>query len=243
MASLLDSHKALIITILLSSTVVLMAFNVHLKKKNDFEAETYYELLPEETEEMEQEELADLIKSLDDLMSTNRAYNETDKTDALDDEDFKNTLEKIRNRASDTEIIEDAANDQSTSRTYNNDDLTSYEDINSIIANRSEKKRTALPTNTSGNKNSSVSYSLVNRTDEYLPPPIYLCEQSGKIVINIEVDHKGNVISALVNTSSTSSDGCLIDHALEYARASKFNKDPTRAKQLGTITFIFLGKS
>lgn len=241
MDSLLNSHKALIITVLLSSFVVLLAFNVHIRKQNPFEAETYFEILPEDIEDLEKEELADLIKSLDDVMATNRARNEN-QTDALEDEDFQNTLEKIRNRNSMDELLENSGESSSDSESPS-EDIDSFEEINSIISKRSEKKRNALPNNSSSNKTSSVSYSLVNRTHEFLPPPIYLCEQGGKIVINIEVDFEGNVISTLVNSSSTSDNGCLIDHAIEYAKAAKFNRDPSKAKQLGTITFIFQGKS
>ncbi|NNF82886.1 MAG: hypothetical protein HKM99_09100, partial [Flavobacteriaceae bacterium] len=96
MIQLNDSNKALIITILLSATVVLMTFNVHLKKKNELIAETYFEILPDEEEE--QEELADILKSLDEVITTNKAFNETKQYDDFEDEEFKNTLEKIRNR-------------------------------------------------------------------------------------------------------------------------------------------------
>lgn len=244
MFSIIESYKALVITILLSSTVVLLAFNVHLKKKSGFETETYYELLPEDETLKEKEELAELMKSIDELMSTNKAYNETEENDDFEDEAFQNTMEKIRNRATNDADLADEVKDYSSSKAANDEEATAYENINELIANRSEKKRTAIPSNTSGNnKKSSVSYSLVNRTDEFLPPPIYLCEQSGKIVISIKVDNDGNVIEANFNSSSTSSNGCLVDHAIEYAKASKFNADPSKQEQLGTITFYFRGKS
>jgi len=244
MFSVIESYKALIITILLSSSVVLLAFNVHLKKKNNFDTETYYELLPEEETIIEKEELAELMKSIDELMSTNKAYNETEKNEDFEDESFKNTMDKIRNRASNDADIANEVKDYSSSKTTNGEEVAAFEDINDLIANRSEKKRTEIPSNSSSNdKKSSVSYSLVNRTDEYLPPPIYLCEQSGKIVITINVDNDGNVIEANFNSSSTSSNGCLVDHAIEYAKASKFNADPSKRVQLGTITFYFRGKS
>ena len=51
-----------------------------------------------------------------------------------------------------------------------------------------------------------------------------------------------NLITA-INSSSSSENGCLIDHALEYAKASKFNRDPKKASQIGTITFLFQGKN
>ncbi|MBT8266428.1 MAG: hypothetical protein KJO41_00590 [Bacteroidia bacterium] len=221
-----------------------MAFNVHLTRHVEFDAETYYEILPEELEEPETpEELAELMESIDALLATNKAYNETQKNNEFEDEAFQNTMDKIRNRAAkDYEIDDHISESNGTNDT--NDDLDSFEEINELIDIRSQDKRASLPSNSSGNhKNSRVSFSLVNRTDEYLPPPIYLCEESGKIVINITVDSHGNVTDTDVNSSSTSSNGCLIDHAIEYAKASKFNADNSKANQLGTITFYFRGKS
>lgn len=235
-----DSNKALLITILLSATVLLMTFNVHLKKKNQLIAETFFEIIP--GEEPEIEELEDIIESLDDVMSTNKAFNETKKYEDFQDEEFKNTLEKIRNRDSRDLDISDEPDSQTNSQEQSRDDLESYEEINSVIAKRSQNERSPASNQDGRIRNSTISYSLVNREAEYLPPPIYLCERGGKIVISIEVDMAGNVISAQYNNASSSKNQCLIDHAIEYALESKFNPDQSRFKQLGTITFMFQGK-
>lgn len=240
MNSLLHTYKALIITALISSSVVLLAFNVHLKKKNTLIAETYYELLPEDEITMEREDIAELIESLDEVL-TNKAFNETKKFDDFEDEEFKNTMEKIRNRDSkDTEIQKMSASENKTSSM---EDEASFENINEIIANRSEKNRKSEASSSSNtSKKSSVSFSLVDRVDEYLPPPIYLCENRGKVVITIKVDSHGEVVEATYNNASTSSNGCLVEHAIEYAMASKFSSDPSKSIQIGTITFYFKGK-
>lgn len=235
-----DSNKALLITILLSATVLLMTFNVHLKKKNQLIAETFFEIIP--GEEPEIEELEDIIESLDDVMSTNKAFNETKKYEDFQDEEFKNTLEKIRNRDSRELDISDEPDSQTNSQEQSREDLESYEEINSVIAKRSQNERSPASDQDGRIRNSTISYSLVDRDAEYLPPPIYLCERGGKIVISIEVDMAGNVISAEYNNASSSKNQCLIDHAIEYALESKFNPDQSRFKQLGTITFMFQGK-
>ena len=87
-----------------------------------------------------------------------------------------------------------------------------------------------------------MSYSLVNRTDIYLPTPIYLCETGGKIVVNIAVNSEGSVTEAYINGSSASTNECLQEHALEYAREAIFSKDASKNSQIGTITFLFRGK-
>jgi TonB family protein len=69
-----------------------------------------------------------------------------------------------------------------------------------------------------------------------------LCENGGIIIITITVNNLGKVTEASVNGSSTSSNECLIDHALEYARNARFSEDPSKDSQIGTISFNFIGK-
>ena len=52
---LTNQHKALLITLLLSGTVVLSIFNLSLKKQSQFLSESYYEMEPEE--EITEEEI------------------------------------------------------------------------------------------------------------------------------------------------------------------------------------------
>ena len=61
-------------------------------------------------------------------------------------------------------------------------------------------------------------------------------------MVNITVNASGDVTDAYVNNSSTSSNECLIDHALEYAKEARFNADASKPSQLGSITFYFIGK-
>lgn len=72
--------------------------------------------------------------------------------------------------------------------------------------------------------------------------PRYLCETGGKIVVNITVNEKGIVTDASINGSSNSSNQCLINRALEYAKEALFDTS-SKTKQIGTITFMFKGKS
>jgi hypothetical protein len=94
-----------------------------------------------------------------------------------------------------------------------------------------------------GNRNTTISYQLVNRKDIDLPNPVYTCYGSGKVVINIEVDALGKVVKTAYNKmASTTTNECLIDAALEYSDAARFSTDASKAKQLGTITFNFPGQ-
>ncbi len=210
-----------------------MAFSVHIKKRTALVAETYFdmnsELIEEELEELEK--LEDLLKSFDNI-STNEAFNETKKYESLEDAKFQEKLEEIRNRNNESE----AEKKTEPKNEVTPEENPAFDEINEIINKRSNNNKDGA------NKNSSISYSLVNRTHNFLPTPIYLCEYGGKIVINITVNSDGDVTDAYVNSTSSSTNGCLIDSALAYAKASQFNRDSSKTSQLGSITFLFRGK-
>lgn len=246
--SVSNTYKALIATALLSTAVILLGFTIHIKKKTELVAETFYEMDAEAVEEEEKEELEDILKSLDNLIATpatNQAFNETKtyENDKTVDEEFEEQMEAIKNRTTveDLKAVNQENSTLTASRnTQDKDNSSAFGNINDIVNKRLDSQKNA---NNSANKNSSVSYSLVDRIHTFLPTPIYLCEQGGKIVVNITVNHEGNVVDTYINASSSSENGCLVDHALEYAKESKFNKNPKKASQLGTITFLFRGKN
>ncbi len=89
----------------------------------------------------------------------------------------------------------------------------------------------------------TVSFSLTNplRTAAYLFVPAYQCEGGGRVVVDITVDRNGDVIAADVNQGRSSNDYCMTTTALEAARKSRFNVNPSApTKQNGTITYIFI---
>lgn len=240
-----NTYKAMIATTLLSTVVVFLGFTLHIKEQSKLISETFYEMEPETIEEEEKEELKEILESLDNLLnttSTNQAYDENN--DEFEDKAFEERLEEIRNRNNSettTEHSEKTNESSSTKSSSDKNEANAFDDINDIIAKTSEKKRS--PSLAGTNKNSSISYSLVNRTKIDIPPPIYLCEMGGKVVVNITVNSEGKVTNANYNNSSTTENGCLVDHALEYAKASRFNSDNSKPSQIGTITFLFKGKN
>ena len=230
------------LTFLISGTVVLSIFNISIKKQNIMGAESYYEIEPEKTITEEEIKIIEALEQLNNSRAeTNKAFNETAKEKAFAEaykpiappEDyvkpvFDNDNLPSENLSGSTKEISD----------LNREEISSFSKVNSII-NKSSQKKEAPKSN---NRKSTIRYSLVDRTDEYLPIPIYLCEAGGTIVINITVDAAGNVIDAYLNSSSTSSNECLIESAMEYAEQAKFNADPSKKTQLGSITFNFIGK-
>lgn len=260
--NLLDQHKALIMAILLTGIFIMSLFIFEMKQQDIQMAESYYELQPEKTpEEKLIEQLA--LNDQSSQETTNKAFNETNEYKdmmknfkSLSSNDFnENTKQTETEVTEEQEEVTDVKTTESTQESsVNEDELSSYSKINKVIAMRSAEKRKStasngdnssnkIGANSSVNRNSSVSYSLKDRKDEILPPPVYLCEENGKIVINISVNSSGAVTETSVNkAASTSNNNCLIDSALEYAQSARFNS-ASNPKQIGTITYIFVAKN
>lgn len=67
------------------------------------------------------------------------------------------------------------------------------------------------------------------------------CNQAGRVVVSIEVDRSGKVISAMPGVrGTTNNDPCLLGPAKRAALATKFNADDKApAKQIGKIIYNF----
>ncbi|WP_435049842.1 hypothetical protein [Formosa sp. S-31] len=258
----IDQHKAALITGLIAGTVLLTVFNMHLTQRDKQISETYYELEPEtpKTEEQKLQELAEAEQQT--KAETNKAFNESQSNKHFaqaykpiappkEFESSKRTLTEEVNE------LTEASESQQTPETdsgLDSDELSSFNNVNSILKARTPKKKNSnasngnnssdkIAMNSGVNKNSSMHYSLVDRTHRHLPTPIYLCEASGKIVINITVNATGDVTDTYVNGASTSDNECLVESALEYAKQAKFNSNPAKPSQIGSITFYFEGKN
>ena len=89
-----------------------------------------------------------------------------------------------------------------------------------------------------------IYYTLPGRYHTYIAIPIYKCEGSGIVTLNIEVTSTGTVIKAVVVSSdSTTSEECLIETAVSAALSSRFNPDAAAEKvQTGTLTYNFVAQ-
>lgn len=241
----IERHKALIITFLLTGIVVFSLFSIQLKQKGKLITESYYLLEPEP--ELTEEEL----QKFEDLTgpSTNKAFNE--------DQEYKNMMRNFKTVSSNdfertTKALEEAkANDvqeeTSLNKSYvnnnayalNSNETKSYKKLQEELNKRLENKKQA---DEHAKSKSTLTYSLKGRTLTYYKTPRYLCEYGGKIVVTIKVKGSGNVYDAYINGSSNSDNQCLIDHAIEYAKNVQFSTSDKK-DQIGTITFLFRGKS
>ena len=192
--------------------------------------------LLEEQEKLEDPQTEE-DKPADNSQVTTRAYNEADS--------------RIK-QAEDLESLDDLLAKQEAENASGEGENSSEEGegteppkvephkVNDGMSFKELEKYKAQPKDKKANKRTLISYSLVGRDAvSELPNPVYTCDASGKVVINIIVDGQGHVIEASYNKSASSTaNGCLIDNAIYYARKARFNKD-SKIKQIGTITYLF----
>lgn len=235
------SYRAFLITSLLFGILFLLMYSIKLKSKVEEEVPKYdieyaEEILQEVLEE-EEKELAIASEKMN--IETNRAYNEAEKYISKvenDREDVETTTEEKL-----TEIDEAIG---STSENENSiaeakEKIRSTREKLEALKKANEKKSTA----SGANRKTAISYRLVDRRAIYLPNPVYTCEGGGKIVLNMEVNERGKITKLTYNKNlSTTTNGCLIDSAMEYANEASFTTAPGKDKQLGTITYNFPGQ-
>ncbi|MCK9303164.1 MAG: hypothetical protein PHU62_09080 [Bacteroidales bacterium] len=92
-----------------------------------------------------------------------------------------------------------------------------------------------------GGSGNGISFSLDGRSSVSLPKPEYSSQEQGKIVVEIHVNKKGDVIKAVAGKAGTTiSDQDLWNRAENAAKKTKFSPDPRASEiQIGTITYIF----
>ncbi|MCL1942644.1 MAG: TonB family protein [Candidatus Azobacteroides sp.] len=88
------------------------------------------------------------------------------------------------------------------------------------------------------------SFSLQGRSlgVDGLPRPTAAIKEEGRIVVNITVDPKGNVLFAEVGGGTDISDATMRKSAVDAAKKAKFNSITAANNQTGTITYRYLLK-
>lgn len=236
MEDFFEKHKALIITILIFAVLILSLYNIRISSENQSVKEMLVDLENFKTEEEPVEEppkTEEVTPSqVQRSIRTHQAFNEDRQ-----EENFNRQLQEIIEKNS---SAEDESSDPETDASRGSYSFSNPKNKPPRQKSEGEKTSTATSANMSGLKDTSISYSLRDRSAVAIPNPVYTCSNSGKIVVNITVDAGGNVVGTSHNkASSTSSNQCLIDQALEYASRAVFSEMPGRNSQLGTITYNF----
>lgn len=244
--NLIEQHKALILTFLISGIVVFGMFSIQLKQQDKLISESYFLMEPEPEKTVEEE-----LQKIEDLntTSTNKAFNEDQEykemmrnfktVSANDFERTTKAIEEANMSESQEETTPNAPHANNNAYALNSNDTESYKKLQDELKKRLENKKIA---DEHAKTRSTLTYSLKGRTLGYYRIPRYLCEKGGKIVVSIKVNNSGNVTEASINGASNSNNQCLIDSAISYAKSVQFDNSE-RKDQLGTITFLFKGKN
>jgi hypothetical protein len=199
----------------------------HIVPEKEFEIEyAIEELIPEEDIAQVSEEK---IK-----IETHQVYSEAEEFIKESEANRKENSEAIEDKLSE---INDAISDSKSER------------IAISLEKKTVKKKDANATNlesalaTTNKSKSTNSYHLINRKVIEFPNPVYICESFGKVVLQIEVNANGYVIMTSVNkNTSTTTNLCLIESAIDYAKKAHFTKDKNKPSQMGSITYVFPGQ-
>lgn len=91
---------------------------------------------------------------------------------------------------------------------------------------------------------SVISYTLDGRKAQSLPVPVYKCYGGGDVSVRITVNRKGYVVdAAVIESTSTSSDGCIIRAAVDAAKRSRFRASANAPeRQIGEIVYRFIAQ-
>ncbi|MEJ1221169.1 hypothetical protein [Sediminicola sp. 1XM1-17] len=237
------SQLSFLITLFSMSLMVLALYNIHLGAKEKGEYIIELSLLEDEELEkmLEEEKKAEQEKDQPSQSKSNLAVNEASKPSFGKPEPLK-TLEELQEE-------QETSSNSSEEIDFLNSTTGYGASLKKLSKQREEAKQKlgeleAKKTKSTSysKRNTTVSYSLVDRSHYDLPIPVYTCIEGGKIVINILVDSNGYVIQAEVNKKSSNTlNGCLVDNAITYALLARFNP---RAgdNQKGTITYLFQEK-
>ncbi|MDT0678420.1 TonB family protein [Autumnicola musiva] len=236
MEEFFDKHKALIITVLLFLVLLLALYNFNFSSRNVATSEMLVNLEQvKELQNEEQEEPEETPAQQQQQVQTHRAYN---KNQEARQQNFDRQLNEIFERNS-------AAREQTSEETESNSSTGDY-NLSKRKKEQSQKRsdgnnRSEATSAKSGTmENSSISFSLKGRNAVEIPNPIYTCDTSGRIVVNITVNADGRVTNTGLNkASSTSTNECLIEQALQYAAGARFTPLSGRNSQPGSISYQF----
>ncbi len=235
------SYRAFIITCLLFAIFFLALYSWKLGKGQE-PFNPKYDIEYVETDPFLEEEKLEELMALSELektqIETNRAYNEAEAflekgtNSEEEEESFEEKLAKM-----DAAITEGLTNTTDANIKAAKEKMA--ETYDSSLKKDPGKKKTTK----GSNRRTTISYSLKDRKALKLPNPVYTCEGGGKIVISIEVSALGNITKATYNKGlSTTTNGCLIDSALEYANQARFTTLSGKEGQVGTISYNFPGQ-
>ncbi len=213
--------------------------SVYHEKRSEF-------LIEFENEKIQEEELIEVPLSLEELFENDDRYRDIVRNIANEDVADVDPA-AIQDRVKE-ELIASGKITEENFIDEKKNEIDAMDEGDTAIEN-SETDIDSTDTRLSANELSAlyqgptrVYYYLKGRYHRNLPIPIYKCENSGKIVVNIVVGRNGLITDYSLNESeSTTSDPCLFEAAISTIKRTVFNSDSSAdKKQTGTVTYEFV---
>jgi len=175
----------------------------------------------------------------------NYSDNEVKVTNAASNYDLEKDMSKSQKKALEDKVIEEI-------KEFEKKQFNDFGKDNPVIENNhyENEKIKDNSTNKTVNKslkktsNATAKYFCENRNMILQKIPSYLCNQTGTVRLTIKVNPRGEVTDCKVDNSETNtSNHCLIENAINYAKNWKFNQDfSSSQRQDGWIEFIYLSQ-
>ena len=175
----------------------------------------------------------------------NFTYNEIVVTNAASNYDQEKDMSASQKKALAEKVIEDV-------KEFEKKQFNDFGKDNPVIDNSPHENEKIKDNSISKTVNKSLKktsnatakYFCDNRNMILQKIPSYLCNQTGTVRVTIKVNPKGEVTDCKVDYSETNtSNQCLIENALSYAKNWKFNQDfSSTQRQEGWIEFIYLSQ-
>jgi TonB family protein len=243
----LEQVKAILVTIIVSLLLAILTFVL---KMNDIKQEQVVlqidlgeQPTPEEIKEMEKLERSLRVEKAADafIKNENRSNIGVNTADNLKEEISTEKFQEQFQRELSASKAQAAYNNMSQPSSANPDEQP--EDKDGIAADEQLKKQQQ------GKEKifkgiTNIYFELSGRHSLYMPVPVYMCQGSGKVLLEIEVDQRGLVSLVTINKKESYADECLHQAAIDAARKSRFNADYQKSpvKQKGTITYMFVAQ-
>ncbi len=187
------------------------------------------------------EEMKKMIAPKKNEPVSNKTFNTEDKRD-YSEQKYDSRTEKSIQEEVEKELKEFEAKEFAKYKKEKPQDVTVNKEENKTKTNKEgEEVKTS-----SGSFKGSVTamYELIQRRDEKLPIPAYICKGSGTVKVNISVDREGLVMEATIDKrGSNYKEACIGENALIYAKKSRFSVSTVAPElQNGWILYTFISQ-
>src|SRR5690606_12786807 len=170
---------------LMTGILVLLFTSIKLSNISEANPEETYDIVVVPEEILKDNEIAALVEE-EVKIETNKAYNEAEKFIASVENENRKITETTEGK------LEEMAKaiENSKESVGNQVSFVKKEKKKSSKFSNSDSKLDQQAIVEGSNRNTTISYRLVDRQAIMLPNPVYTCYGAGRVVVNVEVDNQ-----------------------------------------------------